>query len=41
MPIESLTNYDFTINGDVAKALGITIPADLEKSVVYPSKNAG
>lgn len=39
MPIESLTKYDFTINGDVAEILGITIPADLSDSVVYPSKD--
>lgn len=38
MPIESLKDYDFTINGDVAEAMGITIPADLTSSVVYPSK---
>lgn len=38
MPIESQEDYDFTINGDVAQALGITIPSDLADSVVYPSK---
>lgn len=33
MPIESLTKYDFTINGEVAKAIGITIPDDLKQYV--------
>lgn len=40
MPIESLKDYDFTINGDVAEAMGITIPSDLTSSVVYPSKES-
>lgn len=38
MPIESQTQFDYTINGDAAKAIGITIPSDLQSSVVYPSK---
>jgi putative tryptophan/tyrosine transport system substrate-binding protein len=29
MPIQYLQNCDFSVNEDVAKALGITIPADL------------
>ncbi|SMC47855.1 ABC transporter substrate-binding protein [Papillibacter cinnamivorans] len=37
MPIESLTNYDFTINGEVAKTIGVTIPEDLQQYVVNPS----
>lgn len=41
MPIESQKDYDFTINGDVAEAIGLTIPADLTDSVVYPSKTEG
>jgi len=38
MPIESQTDYDFTINGDVAKAIGLTVPKDLKDAVVYPSQ---
>ena len=40
MPIESQTQYDFTINGDVAEAIGIQIPADLADYVVYPSQES-
>lgn len=40
MPIESQTKYDFTINGDVVKAIGITVPSDLESAVVYPTPTA-
>ena len=29
MPIQYLQNLDFTVNTDIAKKLGITIPADL------------
>jgi putative ABC transport system substrate-binding protein len=38
MPVESQTDYAFTINGDVAEAIGLTIPSDLADAVVYPSK---
>lgn len=38
MPVESQTDYAFTINGDVADAIGLTIPSDLADAVVYPSK---
>lgn len=38
MPIEFLEKCEFAINGDVAEALGITIPSDLTSAVVYPSK---
>ncbi len=38
MPIESQTDYDFTINGDVAKDIGMTVPDDLADAVVYPSQ---
>ncbi len=38
MPIETQKNYDFTINGEVAEAIGLTIPADLADYVVYPSQ---
>lgn len=34
MPIESSTEFDFAINGTVAKEIGLTIPADLEKYVI-------
>lgn len=37
MPIESSTNFDFCLNGEVADAIGITIPDDLQEFVVYPS----
>ncbi len=33
MPIESQTDYDFTINGDVAKDIGMTVPDDLADAV--------
>ena len=38
MPIESQTDYDFTINGDIAKDIGMTVPDDLADAVVYPSQ---
>lgn len=38
MPIESQTDYAYTINGDVAAQIGLTIPSDLSSFVVYPSK---
>lgn len=38
MPIESQKEYAYTINGDVAAQLGLTIPADLSEYVVNPSK---
>ncbi|MDF2522733.1 MAG: sugar transporter substrate-binding protein [Clostridiales bacterium] len=34
MPIESSTDFDFAINGSVAKEIGLTIPTDLEKYVI-------
>lgn len=34
MPIESASEFDFAINGQVAKEIGLTIPADLEKYVI-------
>ena len=36
MPVESLKEFDFTINGNVADALGITIPEDLQQFIVRP-----
>ncbi len=33
MPVESLTNFDYTINGETAEAIGITIPEDLQQYV--------
>lgn len=36
MPVEYLAKYDFCINGTVADALGIAIPAELLQYVVYP-----
>jgi putative ABC transport system substrate-binding protein len=38
MPIESQTDFTYKINGDVADAIGIEIPADLAEYVVYPSQ---
>jgi putative ABC transport system substrate-binding protein len=38
MPIESQTEFAYTINGDVAKDIGLTVPADLADYVVYPSQ---
>ena len=38
MPIECQTDYDFTINGDIAKDIGMTVPDDLADAVVYPSQ---
>lgn len=40
MAIESSTNYDFCINGDVAAAIGVTIPEKYAESVVYPSQES-
>jgi putative ABC transport system substrate-binding protein len=40
MPIEFLEKCEFAINGDVAEAIGVTIPADLADAVVYPSKES-
>lgn len=34
MPIESADKFDFTINGKVAKEIGLEIPADLAKYVI-------
>lgn len=39
MPIESQSEYAFTINGDVAEAIGVEIPADLADYVIYPGKS--
>ena len=36
MPVESLQKFDFTINGTVAAAIGLTIPEDLTQYVVNP-----
>ncbi len=33
MPVESLKDFDFTINGNVAEAIGITIPDELKQYV--------
>ena len=38
MPIESQTEFAYTINGDIAKAIGLTVPQDLKDAVVYPSQ---
>jgi putative ABC transport system substrate-binding protein len=38
MPIEFLEKCEFAINGEVAEAIGLTIPSDLADAVVYPSK---
>lgn len=40
MAIEASTNYDFCINGDVANAIGVTVPEKYAESVVYPSQEA-
>jgi putative ABC transport system substrate-binding protein len=40
MPIESQSDFTYAINGDVADAIGITIPSDLAEFVVYPSQEA-
>lgn len=40
MAIEASTNYDFCINGDVADAIGVTVPEKYAESVVYPSQEA-
>lgn len=40
MAIEASTNYDFCINGDVADAIGVTIPDKYAESVVHPSQEA-
>ncbi|MPM12462.1 hypothetical protein SDC9_58815 [bioreactor metagenome] len=37
MPITGSNEFEYCINGDVAKALGITIPTDLQQYVVTPS----
>ncbi len=34
MPIESADKFEFTINGTVAKQIGITIPEDLAQYVI-------
>ncbi|HHX73762.1 MAG TPA: ABC transporter substrate-binding protein [Firmicutes bacterium] len=34
MPIESSTEYEFAINGDVAAEIGLEIPADLQEYVI-------
>ena len=31
MPIESLTNFDYTINSEVAETIGLTIPEELQQ----------
>lgn len=36
MAVESLKDYDFLINGEVAEALSITIPEDLMEFVFFP-----
>ncbi|MCE5236373.1 MAG: ABC transporter substrate-binding protein [Clostridiaceae bacterium] len=36
MPVESLKEFDFTINGNVADAIGVTIPEDLKAFIVRP-----
>ena len=40
MPIESQTDFTYVINGDIADAIGIEVPADLADYVVYPSQDA-
>lgn len=35
MPIEGQNQFDYCINGDVADAIGLTIPDDLKEYVVY------
>lgn len=40
MPIESQSDFTYAINGDVADAIGISVPADLAEYVVYPSQEA-
>ena len=35
MQIETQKDYSYTINGDMADALGITIPAELQQYVVH------
>lgn len=40
MAIEASTNYNFCINGDVAAAIGVTVPEKYAESVVYPSQEA-
>ncbi len=36
MPIESSSNFDFVINGTVAKEIGISIPDDLKQYIIEP-----
>lgn len=36
MPVESLQNFDFTINANTVAALGITIPEELRQYIVTP-----
>jgi putative ABC transport system substrate-binding protein len=36
MPVESLKEFDFTINGNVADSIGITVPEDLQEFVIRP-----
>ena len=36
MPVESLKVFDFTINGNVADSIGITVPEDLLEFVIRP-----
>ncbi len=36
MPVESLQNFDFTINANTVAALGITVPEDLLPYVINP-----
>lgn len=40
MAIEASTNYDFCINGDVADAIGVTVPEKYADSVVRPSQES-
>lgn len=36
MPVESLQNFDFTINANTVAALGLTIPEELRQYIVTP-----
>lgn len=40
MPILGSSEFETCINGDVAEAINITIPEDLQQYVVYPSQEA-
>lgn len=38
MPIQGSNEFEYCLNGDVLDALGVTVPAELQEYVVYPSE---